>query len=230
MTTERSPVGESARGRDGGKTARSARGYTLMEVLIAVALLAVVLTVVLGTQANQVQIGSTANEMGTAMLLGRAKMLEIESGLLADGFSDDEQNEKGDFRSEGFAAFHWESRVEPVKIDDASKEQLLGEANSKLFGEGESGDGGTFTGNDAFASYLPMVVGLLPDYINKIGERARKVTLTITWETLRGEQQLSIVQYVSNADADDEGEEGIAPPLDPGADLLNPLGDGGDEP
>ena len=71
---------------------KSGRGYTLMEVLIAVTILAMVLTVVLGTQASQVQVGATANELGTASLLGRAKMLEIESDLMSDGFSDNEED------------------------------------------------------------------------------------------------------------------------------------------
>ena len=179
-------------------------GYTLMEVLIAVTILAFVLTVVLGTQASQVQVGATANELGTASLLGRGKMLEIESELMSDGFSDNEERDRGDFRSEGFASMSWESVVMPVNIDDGSKEALLGEANTKLFGEGEGGGGGLFTGNEGFASYLPMVVGLLPDYINQIGEKVRKVQLTITWENMRGEQTLTLVQYVTNVDADEK--------------------------
>lgn len=187
--------------------ARHRRGYTLMEVLIAVALLAMVLTVVLGTQANQVQVGATANQMGTATLLGRSKMLELEALLRADGFNDSMQTEKGTFRQEGFPQYHFEAEIEPVEIDDASKEALLGEANSKLFGGGESGDGGTFTGNEAFASYLPMVVGLLPDFINRLGEKIRKITLKITWENPRGEQSLTIVQYVTNLDADEQEEQ-----------------------
>ena len=188
---------------------RARRGYTLMEVLIAVTILAMVLTVVLGTQANQVQVGATANQIGTASLLGRAKMLEIESDLMADGFKDTEERDSGTFRSEGFAGMSWESVVEPVEIDEGSKEALLGEANSKLFGEGDSGGGGLFTGNAGFASYLPMVVGLLPDYINQLGEKVRKVKLTITWENARGEQSLTLVQYITNVDADEkEGLEG----------------------
>src|SRR5690606_27413820 len=41
-------------------------GYTLMEVLIALTILALVLTVLLGTQANSVQRGSRANDTTTA--------------------------------------------------------------------------------------------------------------------------------------------------------------------
>ena len=195
---------------------RRPKGYTLMEVLIAVTLLAVVLTVVLGTQANHVQLGATANEMGTATLLGRAKMLEIESELLADGFVENTTEDDGDFREQGFAGFKWESEVEVVEINDQAQEALLGEANGKLFGEGEDGSGGTFTGNSAFASYLPMVVGMLPEFINRLGERARKVTLTIRWQSTRGERTLTLVQYVTSLDADDEeGGAGPATPDDP---------------
>ncbi len=192
------------------------QGYTLMEVLIATVILAMVMTILLGTQANQVQIGSTANQMGTASLLGQAKMLEVESEMLADGLSEGTQKDSGTFRKEGFAQYNWEVVIDPVEIDDASQEALLGEANGKLFGEGEDGGGGSFTGNAAFASYLPMVVGLLPDFINRLGEKVRKVTLTITWENVRGEQTLTLVQYVTDLDGDESDQQGGGPGAVPG--------------
>lgn len=197
---------------------RRRAGYTLMEVLIAVALLALVLTTVLGTQAGSVQVGSVANERSIAMLLGRAKMLELESQLLADGFTENSETERGNFRSEGFGGFKWEATIDPVEIDEASQEALLSETNSQLFGAGDDGGGGTFTGNAAFASYLPMVVGMLPDFINRLGERIRKVSLVIKWESVRGEHQLVLVQYVTDLDSDDNEQQqgGGGAVVDPG--------------
>ncbi len=186
----------------------SRRGYTLMEVLIALTILALVLTVLLGTQSNAVQRGAMANNTTTATLLGRAKMLEIESDLLAEGFNEDEQTFDGDFRQEGFDNFTWEAVVTPIEIDESSSEQLLGQLNGSLFGEGDDGSGGAFTGNAAFAQYLPMVVGLLPDFINRLGQKLRRVTLTLTWPAVSGgTQSLTLVQYVSDLSADQQEDQ-----------------------
>jgi prepilin-type N-terminal cleavage/methylation domain-containing protein len=184
------------------------RGYTLMEVLIAMTLLALVLTVLLGTQATHTRVGASANEMAVATLLGRAKMLDVESELAADGFNEGSQSDSGDFRKEGFGYYKWEVEVEPVELDETASDELLSQANGQLFGEGAEGTGGTFTGNAAFASYLPLVVGLLPDFINRIGEKVRRVTLVITWEGARGEQKLTLVQYLTDLKAD-QREEGL---------------------
>ncbi len=195
---------------------KSSRGYTLMEVLIAMTPLALVLTVLLGTQATHTRVGASANETAVATLLGRAKMLDVESELDADGFNEGEQSDKGDFRRDGFANFSWEVLIEPVELDESASDELLAQANGQLFGGGAEGDGGTFTGNAAFASYLPLVVGLLPDFINRLGEKIRKVTLTINWDGARGEQKITLVQYVTDLKADERDRN--ATPADPGLD------------
>ncbi|MEO1269637.1 MAG: type II secretion system protein [Myxococcota bacterium] len=196
------------------------RGYTLMEVMIALVILASSLTILMGTQSGSVQQGSRANMLTKGTMLARAKMLDIESQLAADGFNADTETERGTFRDEGFPTYSWEYEVELVEIDEGASESLLSETNSKLFGEGEDGSGGAFTGNAAFAAYLPMVVGMVPDMINRLGEKVRRVTLTVTWE-FRGapETPLVLVQYVTDLKAD-EREQNV-----PGAGGL--LGPGG---
>ncbi len=202
------------------------RGFTLMEVLIALVILAGSLTILLGTQANHVQMGQAANEMSIASMLGRLKMLEVESEIAADGFNEGEQTDNGTFRKEGFNTFKWEVTIEPVEIDETAQEALLGQANSTLFGEGDSGQGGTFTGNAAFASYLPLVVGLIPEFINRLGERVRKITLVIQWEGVYGERTLTLEQYIHDLGHDKEREDkkGLSGQSDPSL-LLEGAGD-----
>ena len=179
----------------------------MLEVLIALVILAGALTVLLGTQANHTQMGQAANEMSVASMLGRQKMLEVQSDLASEGFNEGEQSDRGDFRQEGFGHYAWEATIEPVEIDESSQEALLAEANASLFGEGDSGGGGTFTGNAAFASYLPLVVGLIPEFINRLGERVRKITLVLTWEGIYGEQTLTLEQYVNDLGHDKERQD-----------------------
>lgn len=190
-------------GADADTDADAGSGYTLMEVLIALTILASSMTILLGTQSSAVQRGSMANDMTVATLLARAKMLEIESDADANGFNEDVTNDSGDFSREGYAHFRWEVEIEPVEMDEGASEALLSQANTQLFGEGEDGGGGTFTGNAAFAAYLPMVVGMVPDLINRFGEKVRKVTMVISWDFRGGEQKLTLVQYITDMNADD---------------------------
>lgn len=205
------------------------RGFTLLEVLIALVILAGSLTVLLGTQANHVQMGQAANEMSVASMLGRLKMLEVESDIAADGFNEGEQTDRGTFRAEGFDHIKWEATIEPVEIDETAQEALLGQANSTLFGEGDSGQGGTFTGNAAFASYLPLVVGLIPEFINRLGERVRKITLVIEWEGVYGDTSLTLEQYINDLGHDKEREDkkGLSGQEDPNLLLEDAGGSGG---
>ena len=194
---------------------KASMGYTLMEVLIALTILAGSLTILLGTQSSAVQRGSMANNMTAASMLARAKMLDIESQLLADGFAEDTENFDGDFSDEGYRDVKWEVEVELVEIDESASESLLSETNSKLFGEGEDGSGGAFTGNAAFAAYLPMVVGMVPDMINRLGKKTRKLTLTVFWDYRGHDQKLVLIQYVTDLKADDreKNAEGATSPV-----------------
>ena len=64
------------------------RGFTLLEVMIALAILAVSLTILIGTQANSVHMTERASRMSAAAMLARSQMIDIEHELLSDGFSD----------------------------------------------------------------------------------------------------------------------------------------------
>jgi len=86
-------------------------GFTFLEVMVAVALLAITLTAVLGSQSQSVSLASEARFYTTVTLLAQGKMAEIEvKGL--DGLSTD----SGDF-GEDFPGYTWEVNVGNVYLD-----------------------------------------------------------------------------------------------------------------
>ena len=48
-----------------------------------------------------------------------------------------------------------------------------------------------------------MMVGFMPQIINQLGQRIRRITLTTTWEYLGVEQTLTVSQFVVILDVGD---------------------------
>jgi len=66
-------------------SARRRRGFTLLEVMMAVAIMAIALGAVFSAQAGSVKMAQRARKLGFASLLSRCKMGEIEEDLAKKG-------------------------------------------------------------------------------------------------------------------------------------------------
>lgn len=67
------------------------RGFSLLEVMVAIAILGMSLTVILSAQGGLSASNRSAANMGTATELGRCKMTEIEENLLRLGYQEIDQ-------------------------------------------------------------------------------------------------------------------------------------------
>ena len=86
-------------------------GFTFLEVMVAIALIAIALTAVLGSQSQSVSLAGEARFNTTAALLALSKMAEIE---LED--SDDLNADSGDF-GEDFPGYTWQLSVSDVMFE-----------------------------------------------------------------------------------------------------------------
>ena len=87
------------------------RGFTLLEVMIAVAIIAIALTTLLGSQSQSVSFANSARFETTAALLAQGKISEItiqDPGLLA--------SDSGDF-GDDFPGYAWEAVVSDVSLE-----------------------------------------------------------------------------------------------------------------
>lgn len=87
------------------------RGFTLLEVMIAVAIIAIALTTLLGSQSQSVFFANSAKFETMAALLAQSKMSEITIQA-ADSLSSD----SGDF-GEDYPGYAWEATVSDVSIE-----------------------------------------------------------------------------------------------------------------
>lgn len=87
-------------------------GFTLLEVMVAMAIIAIALTAVLGSQSQSVSLASEAKFSTTAPLLAQSKMAQIEVVELKD-LNDD----SGDF-GDDFPGYTWEISVKNVVFEE----------------------------------------------------------------------------------------------------------------
>ena len=91
---------------------KSLRGFTLLEVMVAMAIIAIALTAVLGSQSQSLSLASEAKFNTTAALLAQSKMAEIEAEKPEDLTSD-----SGDF-GEDYPGYRWDKSVDDVTFDE----------------------------------------------------------------------------------------------------------------
>ncbi len=143
------------------------RGFTLMEVMIGLALLGVALTVLIKSAGNSIFSARQAQMMGVVTDLSRSKMYDIEEKLIKDGFTDTDQSE-GDigepaatkvgeppreagkrtgecFEDEGWPNICYAYRVELVELPSFEELQQMAQGraagSADSAGSGRSGSG-----------------------------------------------------------------------------------------
>ncbi|MDJ0623115.1 MAG: prepilin-type N-terminal cleavage/methylation domain-containing protein [Desulfocapsaceae bacterium] len=85
-------------------------GFTLLEVMIAVAILAITLTVIYGSQSQSLSLAVEAKFNTRAAFLLQQKLAELESGSI------ELRNDEGDYGDE-YPGFRWKVEVDEVLFD-----------------------------------------------------------------------------------------------------------------
>ena len=186
---------------------RNARGFTLLEVMVAMAILAGSLSLLLESQTQSVRSSNRSKMITTAVLLARARMADLEHDLYQDGFSDLGVDSSGDFSDEGFANFRWEWKVETVELPTVSEAQEAasgvpapGAGSSELPGAAAlgaastaatSGAGGLDPGSAMMASQFEMIRGVVESAV-------RRGTFTIYWKERAAEQSFRVQAYFTD--------------------------------
>jgi len=196
------------------------RAFTLLEVVIALAILAVGMTVLLQTQATAVVMTTESDKIRIGTLLAQEKMAECELYVEKNGFSSDDIDEDGDFSeygAEDFRAdvgdidiaetlgdYHWAYTIRQIEL--TMPEDLTGTA-SDLIGEGYLGtdvqDAATST--DLGEESLDLGdLGLSSDTVtDQLSSYIREVRVLVWWSDEQDEDgnyidSVELVTHVIN--------------------------------
>lgn len=197
---------------------RSGRGgFTLLEVVIALAILGLALMAIFDLNAGAVASHGYTKRLTVASLLARSKMIDLEQQLYDDGLPTDDDEESGDFNEEGWPNFKWRARILVPKTDQVSPEQLIGSLLGVPLGSGGEGDllggllgglgggaaaaaGGAVPGAGAGLAALGPMAGMaqtqITQMMQQITDTVREVHLTVSWKDGNQVDSIDLVTHV----------------------------------
>lgn len=206
------------------------KGFTLLEVAIAMSILIVAMVALMGHEGIAIQMSDYSNRLSQATLLLQGKMLDIEYKLLKDGMDQLDDCEEGDFHEEGLRNFAWKACAYKLEMNEGAGEQIVEQMKAALAGftpmsaDGNSdtaaaaglGDTGDPDGNnplDALSGNIEMVAGALPMLLTQLEDKVRKVRVEVTWKDAIADRTLVIERFVT-ALGEDRTDAAAAAPTD----------------
>ncbi len=194
---------------------RNPRGFTLLETVVALAILALALMAIFDLNSGAVSNHVYSKHLTVASFLARSKMTDLEQKLYDEGFSNDDDEESGDFSDEGWPNYKWRAKIIAPKTNGVSPDQLIGaifnlpigETDGDLgglaamFGGGAGGDGkggggpvpaGGGLGGMAAGMAQPMFTQM----IDQLTQSVREVHLTVTWKEGKTVESMDVVTHV----------------------------------
>ena len=227
------------------KPRRRLRAFSLLEVLVAIAILGLGLTVILSSQAGLFSSSSRGQNLTVAGNLLRCKMSEIEFECARDGFNLTDKDDEGpccDDESEGFSCSWRVERVELPPLPESSGTE----------GDAGAGDTGSMGALDSLANLqatqgaslgdnpglgslaeqlMPsgsgggiesMVMGFVYPSLKPMLEASiRRVTVKVKWKEGVRERELEATQFITRpqegelATAEQLGLDGGVPAIPP---------------
>ncbi len=191
----------SSRGR------RGARGFTLVEVMLALAILGMALVMLMRSAASSLFATSQSQMLGVVTDLARGKMYDIEDQLMKDGFNTADQTLQGDFADAGWSTVEWEAKVETAEMPNLDTMKEVGSQRAKAEVQAQQGKkaaAGLGSGSGSAEAAATATGGFIEQYYSIISEllktSMRKVTLTVKWKVLGRDRDMKVIYYVTDAE------------------------------
>jgi prepilin-type N-terminal cleavage/methylation domain-containing protein len=154
-------------------------GFTLLEVIIAVAILTLSLGAILSLQSNGIEATIQTKRLNQIAMLARSKMTEIEADLEGKAFSEAKTEQSGQFAAP-FQQFGWKAEIKEIEFPNLS-------FNSGKKDEKESQGGQS--------EMLEMMTKAVTKFLSK---SLREVSVSITWKegnSTAKEQKFTVATY-----------------------------------
>jgi general secretion pathway protein I len=179
------------------------RAFTLLEIMVAVAILGLALTVILSAQGGLAASNRSAQNLGLAGNLGRCKMSELEEKLLRNGYPDIDETETSVSccDSGDTDVFSCETKVEKVELPQPTSGSadagldLLGSFGASPLGSSTAG-GAPATAPLASLDFDAGIAGLGSQVSQQLGAGGAggmlDTVMAMVYPSLKGMMEASI--------------------------------------
>ena len=192
----------------------AAPGFTLLEVVVAMAILGLSLMAIFDLNAGAVASHVYVKKLTVATLLARSKMTDLEQKLYDEGLPSDDDELNGDFSEEGWPSYKWQARILAPKTQNVSTDKVLaalmglpatGDSISSLFSAAgaKAGAGAAAGASSGITQGLPgggmgagMLQGPASQLVDQITKSVREVHLNVTWKDGKRTENLELVTHV----------------------------------
>lgn len=155
-----------------GKSANS--GFTLLEVLIALAIMTVMLTSIFLIQQSSIEATIRAQQMNTVAMLAKNLMIDTELAFQEKAFADLKEEEKGQFPAP-HQDYTWERKIKEIEFPNLGM-----------------GAGGGEEGSEGANPQSEMLSKLVSNFLSK---SIREISVTISWRKGSGTQNYAVATY-----------------------------------
>ena len=147
-------------------------GFSLLEVMIALAILATSLMIILDFHSTAVITSGRAQTMSVATALARHQMAQLLLQMVAEvaaGRLPDEKSETGSFEEMGFPNFRWEMQIRKVEVPAPP---LPEEAGGELVNK------------------------IIQSITEQISKATREMKLTVFWKEFEDEESIDVTTHL----------------------------------
>jgi general secretion pathway protein I len=182
-----------------------ARGFTLLEMMIAMAILCGALTWLVVGMSRNISAENHAKLMATATFLAREKMVDFEDDLYTKGFSEFAENPPCELDAKDFPRFTCKITVEKVELPSAEQIQTVltkaqeaksgGSDDDKTKQPPPNARSGPSSPLTMGAGALATQFGIIKDVLE---QGIRRITVQILWKEASAPRELSVVAYYTD--------------------------------
>jgi general secretion pathway protein I len=157
---------------------RKPRGFTLLEVIIALAIMTMAFAAILSMISDGINASARTHKMTIVSMLAKRQMVEVEYKYEGKTFDEVKKEDGGTFPTP-YEEYRWTYEIKEIEFPN--------------LGGGNSSSGGAASDTDSNSSEIAdMMTKLVTQFLSKA---IRQVSVTIFWKNGTKEQNFAVATY-----------------------------------
>ena len=174
-------------------TSAQEAGFTLLEVIIALAIMVVAFTSILSVESGSINASARARQLNIVAMLAKGTMVDTELKLEGKTFEEAKKEEGGTYETP-YQDYRWAATVKEIQFPQLNVSGASGSGDKKE--EDKNPEGTT------------DIIGTMTKLVTKFLSKAvREVNVTVFWKKGTGEQKFTLSTYWVNLEQDFEVSE-----------------------